>query len=587
VLGKSLVSGSAHGTLLVCNTGLSFWGGVDPITGIIIDQHHPLRGECVSGKVLALPGGRGSCSGSGTLLELMLNNMEPAALVFTEAEEILTLGVVVAEQLFDRSIPVLLISRQSLEQLRSGIEVAVAGSQLRTLDQFGRANSESSSVDTNPLSGNQLSLSKSDQSMLAGDHGKAAQVAMQIVARMAEIQGAVKLIDVQQAHIDACVYHGSSSLQFARRLVEWGARVRIPTTLNSLSVDKQRWRCQGVSPDFGEPASQLGDAYVEMGAKPGFTCAPYLLDSAPSCGDQIVWAESNAVMYANSVLGARTQKYPDFLDICIALTGRAPATGCHLDSGRQPTIRVEVSAVVNADDSFWPLLGYHIGMHTAHKLPVIFGLEHSTPSTDDLKAFSAAFATTSSTPMFHMIGVTPEALSDDLQAVSADGAMKTVSVGLADLHSSWISLNTAIGNTIDEAAVDLICLGNPHFSLTECQRLASLCAGRVKSKSTGVMVTMGREVYQMAREKGCIQQLEDFGVQFVSDTCWCMLNEPVIPATARILMTNSGKYAHYGPGLVDRLFYFGSLPDCVDVACSGSQPDKAPDWLSGRSVSNS
>src|SRR5690606_15440457 len=116
------------------------------------------------------------------------------------------------------------------------------------------------------------------------------------------------LLDITQAHIDGCIYTGPASLRFARQLADWGGRVKVPTTLNSISVDQRRWRQLGVDVAFGEPASQLADAYVEMGARASFTCAPYLLDSAPRLGEQIVWAESNAVVYANSVLGARTLK---------------------------------------------------------------------------------------------------------------------------------------------------------------------------------------------------------------------------------------------------------------------------------------
>lgn len=589
ISGQCLVAGAAQGALLVSNTGLSFWGGVDPTTGVIVDQHHPLKGETVTGKILALPSGRGSCSGSGALLELLLNNKEPAALVFSELEEILTLGVVVAEVMFNRSIPVLFLSQQAFSRLQTGVSGSVDDDELRLFHQGSALEApdsvasiiETPAVETTLTEGSparsagyQMDLDESDHAMLDGALGKASQVAMQILTRMAVIQGADKLIDITQAHIDACVYHGPSSLRFARRLVDWDAQVRVPTTLNSISVDKRRWKAQGVDVGFGQSASQLGDAYVDMGASASFTCAPYLLETAPVAGEQIVWAESNAVMFANSVLGARTQKYPDFLDVCIALTGRAPSVGCHLDSGRRPTICVEVTAISNADDSFWPLLGYHIGLHTGNELPMIYGLEGSGPSMDDLKAFSAAFATTSSTPMFHMMGVTPEASQAD-QLCKAIGVANTViQVTSTELLRSWRELNTAT-----ESAVDMVCLGNPHFSLTECAALAALCAERVKHSSTEIMVTMGRAIHQQAMAQGHISCLEEFGVEFVTDTCWCMISDPVIPSSARTLMTNSGKYAHYGPGLVGRTFRFGGLADCVEAACSGQRTAGPPFWL--------
>src|SRR5262249_11488158 len=141
---------------------------------------------------------------------------------------------------------------------------------------------------------------------------------------------------------DGCIYTGPASLRFARRLCDWGGQVKVPTSLNSISVDQRRWKKLGIDPAAGQPASDLADAYVELGARPTFTCAPYLLDTAPAFGEQIVWAESNAVIYANSVLGARTMKYPDYLDICIALTGRAPLTGCHVDADRHATMQIDL-----------------------------------------------------------------------------------------------------------------------------------------------------------------------------------------------------------------------------------------------------
>ena len=582
---QSIIDGEATGELLVSDTGLSFWGGVNPSDGLIIDQHHPLHNHNVNGKILVLPSGRGSCSGSGVMLELLLNGVAPAALILFENEDILTLGVMVSEVLFERSIPVCLITAQAFALLESGVVVRISDGLIDDgpigdgpIAETG-GTTESVKLPKSDFSSTTLTLSDSDHRMLNGDNGKAAQLAMQIVVRMAELQGAKELTDVSQAHIDACVYNGPSSLLFAQRLESLGGRVRIPTTLNSLSVDKRRWRVQGVDDGFGTAASQLGDAYMAMGAQLSYTCAPYLLDSAPEFGQQIVWAESNAVTYANSVIGARTQKYPDFLDACIALTARAPAAGAHLDAGRLPSIEVRIVNMDEdrVDDSFWPLLGYHIGAVCQNDIPLIFGLENFSPTSDSHKAFSAAFATTSSVPMYHIAGITPEW---DTAARSIKPTIKSVEVNRTDLQLSWNELNTA--SHIDGASnenVDVICLGNPHFSATECNSLAELCDGRSKHPSVTVIVTLGRDAYEQATIDGAIDKLKEFGVQFINDTCWCMIEEPVLPVDARVLMTNSGKYAHYGPGLVNRPLHFGSLVRCVDVACSGKCESTLPDWL--------
>ncbi|NWL22913.1 cis-3-hydroxy-L-proline dehydratase [Pseudomonas umsongensis] len=572
--GRSLVPGAAQGALLFADVGLSFWGGVDPLRGEIIDRHHPLSGEYLTGRVLAIPSGRGSCTGSSVLMELISNGHAPAALVLAEADEILTLGVLVAQMIFERSLPVLCIGSEAFAALRGKAFARIDGASLAVFDRIPVDNWQPSET---PMQARDTStaieLSEFDHALLDGAHGKAAQMAMQIVLRLAELQGAQRLIDVTQAHIDGCIYTGPASLRFAQQLVQWGAKVRIPTTLNSISVDQRRWRELGIDPLLGEPASAVGDAYMDMGAQLSFTCAPYLLDSAPKAGDQIVWAESNAVVYANSVLGARTLKYPDYLDICIALTGRAPLIGCHLDAPRKARLRVELPELAELDDAFYPLLGYHIGALAGSRIPLIFGLEQRQPDLDDLKAFGAAFATTSAAPLFHIAGVTPEAL-DPAQVLEPDTPLPVATIRLADLLVSWRELNSARDNR-----VDVVSLGNPHFSLSEFARLAQLCRDRVKHPDVVLAITCGRAVLEQARDAGYIDVIENFGATLVTDTCWCMLGEPVIPRAATTLMTNSGKYAHYAPGLVGRNVHFASLAECVDAACTATASGRLPSWL--------
>ncbi|NMT64544.1 cis-3-hydroxy-L-proline dehydratase [Marinobacter orientalis] len=571
--GRSLVTGKAEGEVLYANAGLSFWGGIDPSTGDVIDQHHSLSGQNVAGRILAIPGGRGSCTGSSILLELITNGHAPAALVFSEREEILTLGVIIADTLFGRSIPVLHLDEQSFAKLQFARFGRIQGSRLHLFDAEPGVSRDDVTADESGTEDTTVELDETDRSLLDGSHGEAAQIAMRIILRMASLQRAHKLIDVTQAHIDGCIYTGPACLLFANKLKNRGARVRIPTTLNSISVDQRRWRKMGVDTALGEPASALADAYMDMGAQLSFTCAPYLLDSAPKASEQIVWAESNAVVYANSVLGARTQKYPDYLDICIALTGRAPLTGCHLDENRHAAVRIDVPLLNGSDDAFWPLLGYHVGLLTGASVPVICGLEEAGPGLDDLKAFGAAFATSSAAPMFHITGVTPEAATVAM-ACGGKSPRRKLRVEPVDLLASWNELNGA-----EDPQVDLVALGNPHFSLTECAMLAELCNGRTKHPDVVLAVTLGRAVHEQARAAGYIAVLEAFGALLINDTCWCMLGEPVIPPAARTLMTNSGKYAHYAPNLIGRKVHFGSLAACVDAACSGQASGQLPAWL--------
>jgi len=565
--GRFLVAGTGQGELLVSETPLSFWGGVDSRTGAIIDRHHPLRGQSLAQRVLAIPGARGSCSGSGTLLELILNGHAPAAIVVYEREEILSLGALVADLVFQRSIPILQVERSVIPSLGRFRYARIAEQGLQVFDGPPADGWRPDGLQTDRTGGPTVHLEPIDHAFLSGKHGKAAQVAMRLLCRMADLQGARTFIDVSQVHIDGCIYSGPACLRFAELLLEWQARVRVPTTLNSISVDKQRWRALGVAEELGLPASALADAYLSMGARPSFTCAPYLLDSAPRFGEQIGWAESNAVVYANSVIGARTMKYPDFLDVCIALTGRAPLAGCHLDAGRCAALEIVVERPNGADDSYWPLLGYCCGALSGSEIPLIAGLETSGAGPDELKAFAAAFATTAAAPMFHMCGVTPEA--------SGQAPARRVRIGRTELQRGWKDLNTAT-----ERRIGLVSFGNPHLSLNECRRLAALMDRRTKAPEVAVIVTCGRDVHDAASKAGYVAAIEAFGTKFITDTCWCMLGEPVVPPNARTLMTNSAKYAHYAPGLVGRGVRLGSMAGCVDAATTGEVGGDPPDWLS-------
>ena len=240
--------------------------------------------------------------------------------------------------------------------------------------------------------------------MLDGRDGAAAARPCGSSAPWRRNRGPRALVDVTQGHVDGCIYASPANLTFAETMAEMGARVRVPTTMNAISVDRANWQAQGVPPSFGGPAARLADAYVRMGCRPTFTCSPYLLDSAPVAGEAIAWAELNAVVFANSVLGASTAKHPDFLDLCIALTGRAPLSGVYLDEPRRARRVIDVELPEGVDDAFWPLVGYLAGLKAPDRIPLLRGLASARPSPDDLKALCAAFGTTSAAPMLHVRG---------------------------------------------------------------------------------------------------------------------------------------------------------------------------------------
>ncbi len=553
-----LVHNDTGGEVLTCREGLSFWGGVDPDTGVIIDTHHPDHGARLAGRIVLMPTSRGSCSGSGVLLQLARNGQAPAALVFREPEDILTLGAIISARLFDRPIAVLRLPADLYAALSRSGKAEIRGDLLH-FDHHG--------IELSRPDSNGLSLSPRDRGMLAGEDGPARQLAMEVLCLMAAAQGARELIDVSRAHIDGCILAHDANLDFAEKMDEMGAKTVIPTTINAISVDRENWRGQGVPAGFGGKASRLADAYVNMGARPTFTCAPYLLDDVPEEDEAIGWSESNAVIYANSVLGARTQKHPDYLDLFVAITGRAPNTGVYLAENRKPVCEIDVTVPASFDDALWPMLGWLAGSKSPAAIPVLAGLEHLSPMPDDLKALCAAFGTTSAAPMLHVRGHTPEG-----GLPLADGAGRS-EIGLDDLRQLWREFNAG------DEGIDLVAIGSPHASLAETRRFAHLLDGRRCHDGVRTIVTVGRTTLAGMKAEGILEGLQAAGVQVLPDLCWCSITEPVFPEDASVIMTNSGKYAHYGKGLTGCTMRFGSLEDCADAAVTGRVTPGLPAWL--------
>lgn len=408
-----------------------------------------------------------------------------------------------------------------------------------------------------------LNLTSRDRSMLEGGHGPAAKMAMTIVVRMAEVSGADKLIDITGAHIDSTVYIGEAGLEFAERLAGLGAMVSVPTSLNVSGLDEHHWKEWGVPNDWAVKAHRQMIAYQSMGTVPTWTCAPYQTEMRPAFGQQIAWGESNAIVFANSVIGARTERYPDLFDICCAITGRAPAIGLHLTENRAGQLVLKLVGVPKAlqmRDDFYPVLGNLVGKVALDKIPVIDGMS-IRPDEDQLKAFGAATASSGGVAMFHMIGVTPEAPTLET-ALQGHAPEQTMEITLEDLRAS----RRALSHT-DSDLLHMVVLGSPHFSLEEYKRLAPLVDGKKLHPNVKFLVTSSRAMTQIADRAGLVAPLKEFGAQITVDTC--ILTTPMLPPEIENLMTNSAKFAYYTPGLLGRKIAFGSLQDCVNSAIAG------------------
>jgi len=386
----------------------------------------------------------------------------------------------------------------------------------------------------------------------------AAAIAMRIVADAGRLLGADRLIPVASSHIDGALYHGDSGTEFAERLVAGGAKVAVPTTLNVGSLDLHQPGLVRLSGQTREMALRLMRAYEAMGCAKTWTCAPYQAGHRPAVGQDVAWGESNAVAFCNSVLGARTNRYGDFMDIACALVARAPRYGLHLSENRRATILVDVRGLskdLRAMDAFYPVLGSWFGRTVGTEIGAVLGLEGFT-SEDKLKAFGAAAASSGAVGLFHIVGVTPEAptieaIADQPRRITVDRAM---------IRDARAKLSTVTGSQIDAIAV-----GSPHFSIDEFQDLARLLKGR--RVAMPFYANTGRHAVKALEEVGLYQPLKQAGIEFVVDTC--VVVTPILKEMAGVLMTNSGKFAHYATGNTGYGVQYGSLADCVETAVAG------------------
>ncbi len=406
-------------------------------------------------------------------------------------------------------------------------------------------------------------LTAEEEAMRDGAQGPAVQMAMRILTTMAGVYGAERLLPIRSAHIDGCLYHGYSGLEFARRLAQGGGRVRVPTTLNVGALDLVHPEHFRGDEQTGRHARELMAAYQEMGCLPLWTCAPYQAGQRPGFGEQIAWAESNAIVFANSVLGARTNRYGDFVDICAALTGRAPASGLHLGANRRGQLLFRLQGIPQRllhEDVFYALLGYLIGARSGSKIPVIEGLPPQT-TEDQLKALGAAAASSGAVALFHAIGVTPEAPTFP-DAFHGGQPEATVAVTLESLRQALGRLSTA-----PDGDIDVVALGSPHFSLQEFEQLLPLLRAHVPRPGVEFIVCTNRLALGALQQRGWLAELRAAGVQVVVDTC--VVVTPIVRARQGVLMTNSGKFAHYTPGNIGLQVVFGSLQECVRSAAEG------------------
>ncbi len=391
-----------------------------------------------------------------------------------------------------------------------------------------------------------LELTKEEQEMLDGKHGTATRKAMEIISTLGEIYGATRLIPVSSVQIAGVSYHnlGEAGLEYLDEMATDG-RTRVLTTLNPAGMDLVEWKKHGISEDFAVNQQRVVDAFAKMGVVTTCTCTPYLVGNLPHFGEHIAWAESSAVCFANSVIGARTNREGGPSALASALTGKTAEYGFHLDENRVAQVKYEVKVDLTDTDDFG-LLGQVIGERTKKKIPYITGIPYA--SSEELKSFCASVATYGGVALFHMESITPERSSvpDDVEVVTRE-----------DLDAARRFLDD------EEADIDFISVGCPHASIKEIGEIAALLEGKKVADGKTVWITTARPTKDLAIKMGYYDTIEEAGAFLVSDACCA-----VAPLKGRFtgLMTDSAKACFYARGKNSFKTEIRSLEKCIREA---------------------
>ncbi len=415
-----------------------------------------------------------------------------------------------------------------------------------------------------------LILTHEEETMLAGAEGPGVRRAMEIVVALARIYGAADLVPVRHAQIAGVSYKnlGDAGVEFLSHWAAEGARVRVPTTLNPMGMERGKWQRWGIQPSFATPQLSVIDAFEAMGVTPTMSCTPYLFPGIkPNRGDALAWAESSAVAFANSVIGARSNREGGPSALAAAIVGRTARYGYHLDENRRANWIVEIKAPVKSVADFGAL-SYTVGKAVGNGVPWFADLAASLPplpgdltlggpAGDRLKTLGAGLAAYGAVALYHIAGYTPEAV-DAGPSLIAPGAQRLVIESLEEAYR-------VMDADPDLRKIDLVTIGCPHASLTEIEQVADYLRG--KRLATRLWVTTGEITRQAATELGYVQTIEAAGGEVVADTCAVVA--PMRMLDVRTMATNAGKMACYAPMHSGVKMRFGDVDRCLDAAITG------------------
>ncbi|MBQ2762749.1 MAG: aconitase X catalytic domain-containing protein [Candidatus Methanomethylophilaceae archaeon] len=370
-------------------------------------------------------------------------------------------------------------------------------------------------------------LTDEEQAILDGEKGEGVQKAMELVVALGKIYGADGLVDITSAHLSGASYKtiGDGGLKYLEDMVNGGSKVSVPSTLNPIGMDRERWAEMHISEDFAVKQNRIVDLYGKMGIKTTCSCTPYVGVNVPKFGDHVAWAESSALSFVNSMIGARTNREGGPGALAAAILGKTANYGLHKEENRAPTVVIEAEI----EDTLFnhSLLGQAVGMRIGNGIPYYRGIK---PGLEEGKTMAAAMAASGSVAMFHVEGVTPEASKYDISE------LEVIHIGEKELKDAYDHLNVT-----DD--IQLIALGCPHLTEKEIHEIASLLKGKKKKGNVEIWFCTSKAIREKCSDD--VRILEEFG-PVLADTC--MVVAPIEGTFSRT-GTNSCKAGNYLPTL--------------------------------------
>lgn len=391
-------------------------------------------------------------------------------------------------------------------------------------------------------------LTNEEERALDGEHGEAVSLAMRILCALGDFFDADRLIPVQSAHVSGVSYKtgGEALLTTLKKFSSLKAKALVPTTLNPGGVDLERWREMGVEEEFFEKQKKIISLYTDMGILATCSCTPYEAGNLPARGAHAAFAESSAVAFVNSYLGARTNRESGLSAFASAITGKTPCYGLHMNENRHPTVKVKVTAPLESP-THYGALGYLIGKTFGDAIPLI---QSDYPLTlVEAKHLSSAAAASGAIALYYWGETQGDSGLEKLEKLEVDER------GLAEVFESF---------SLSEKP-EVIMLGCPHYSIYEVRKVAEMVEGR--RVKTPLWIFTSRQVRHLGEQLGFVQKIEQAGGRVFCDTC------PIVAPLKGFssLLTDSAKAAHYAPSMNKMESALLSTDECVEVALRGAQ----------------